>query len=474
MIGQILDGRYQIIQELGRGGFGETFVAIDTKRPGNPHCVVKQLQPKSTHPRALELGERLFRQEAEKLENLGNHDQIPRLLAYFQERGEFYLVQEFIPGSDLTKELPPGVQLSETYVIRLLQEILEVLAFVHQSNLIHRDLKPSNIRRRQSDQKIVLIDFGAVKEVTSQEINAEGKTKFTIPIGSPGYMPNEQANGQPKFSSDIYAVGIIAIQALTGINPDPRALNGGITTDTSTGEIAWKHRVAVNSRLGAVIDKMVRANHLQRYQNAAEALQAITSLTNNSHSNNPTRFLGKWWLGIGLVGVVIPALVWWMTSQIKPPFKMLNYSNYGINIKYPEMWRKREDGFSDGVKFFPSAANQAQNCTTEISVNRSNLAQKILSLDEYKKSVIRQLKESNPQGKVTESSTYLTPESFDAYKLVYNRKEDNCNFQIMEIGTVRNAKAYVVIYSAPPSEYEKYLPIAEEMINSLTIVNTSD
>ncbi len=145
MIGQILGGRYQIVEQLGEGGFGITFLALDTGRPGNPQCVVKQFQPMSTDPRTLEVGERLFKREAEKLEILGKHDQIPRLLFFFQEYQQFYLVQEYIEGHDLSRELVPNAQLSEAYVIKLLYDILEVLVFVHQQNLIHRDLKPSSV-----------------------------------------------------------------------------------------------------------------------------------------------------------------------------------------------------------------------------------------------------------------------------------------------------------------------------------------
>lgn len=86
MIGQILGGRYQILEKLGEGGFGITYIAIDKGRPGNPQCVVKQFKPMSNDPRTLDTGKILFEREAEKLERLGNHDQIPRLLGYFQEQ----------------------------------------------------------------------------------------------------------------------------------------------------------------------------------------------------------------------------------------------------------------------------------------------------------------------------------------------------------------------------------------------------
>lgn len=164
----MLAGHYQVEKVLSKeGGFGETFLARDTHLPGNGICVVKQLKPRQNNPETLVLAKRLFEQEAQVLQELGNNNQnnnqIPRLLAYFEQDNEFYLVQEYIEGHTLNKEIYDGKQLSEFYVIKLLQDTLKVLAFVHQNNVIPRDIKPGNLIRRKQDGNIVLIDFGAVK-----------------------------------------------------------------------------------------------------------------------------------------------------------------------------------------------------------------------------------------------------------------------------------------------------------------------
>ncbi len=273
MLTQILSGRYQIIRHLGGGGFGTTFVAEDTYLPGNPLCVVKQLKPQSTDPLTLQTARRLFDTEAQVLYQLGIHDQIPRLLAYFEENQEFYLVQEFIKGCDLSQELTPGKQLGEDQVILLLQEILEILEFVHQQKVIHRDVNLRNLLRREQDGKLVLIDFGAVKQITTQVVNPQIKTKVTVAIGTPGYVPSEQAHGNPKLSSDIYAVGIIGIQALTGLLPEQ------FLKDADTDEIIWHHQAQVSPELAKILDKMVRYDFRQRYPFATEALQALKELT---------------------------------------------------------------------------------------------------------------------------------------------------------------------------------------------------
>ncbi|QLE56216.1 serine/threonine-protein kinase [Nostoc sp. TCL26-01] len=465
MIGQILGGRYQILEQLGQGGFGVTFIAIDISRPGNPQCIVKQFKSMSTDPYSLTVAKRLFDTEAEKLEKLGNHDQIPRLLAFFAENQQFYIVQEYIEGHDLTQELILGQQLSEPIVIKLLQDILEVLAFVHQQNLIHRDLKPSNIRRRRSDGKVILIDFGAVKEVTTQVVNPQGKPTLTVAIGTPGYMPGEQAKGQPTFHSDIYAVGIIAIQALTGINPYP----SGFPTNPQTGEIVWRTHTQVSLKLANIIDKMVRYDYRQRYHSASEALEAVKTIS-------PKYSLKKVGLGIGVL-VVITLLIFWIFSQFsKPKLTFATYEglNSGITIKYPsENWqliKPSDDIGGELIRFIPKNQNQTDSCLLEITINTNELPQKLLSLEEYKNLAFRKITRNNPNQQITDNSQPSTTLSkFQAYKLTYTRQEEQCKLQSMEIGTVRNGKAYFITYTAEDKEYNKYLDVVEEMINSLEI-----
>ncbi|HIK28837.1 MAG: serine/threonine-protein kinase [Oscillatoriaceae bacterium SKW80] len=273
MVKKRIGGRYQLVKKLGQGGFGKTFLARDLHLPGQPPCVVKQLSPKNTDSANLQAAQSLFEREAEVLYRLGKYERIPQLFAHFQEETEFYLVQEFIEGKDLSKELTPGKKVSEEEAIALLENILEVLEIVHENNVIHRDIKPSNLIRRSKDNKIVLIDFGAVKQINTQVIDSQGQTSVTIAIGSPGYMPNEQMVGKPRFSSDIYAVGMVIIQALTGLHPRE------LSEDIKTGEIIWRDKANVSPKLADVIDKMVRWDFRQRYPSAKEALAAVKNLS---------------------------------------------------------------------------------------------------------------------------------------------------------------------------------------------------
>ncbi len=265
-----LDGRYQAESMLGSGGFGVTYLARDTKRPGKPQCVIKQLVPARRDANFVNLARRLFNTEAEILSRLGHHPQIPHLLAYFEEQQEFYLVQEFIDGTPLDRELEGATApWSEERVLDLLQQLLPVLGFIHSQYTIHRDLKPGNIIRERHRGKLVLIDFGAVKEIHPQAAIDRDRT---IAIGTRGYTPPEQYAGQPNYSSDIYALGAIAIQALT--NTHPRYL----PVDETTGNLIWQDRATVSPALAKVLDKMVAYHFITRYQSATAVLMDLAAI----------------------------------------------------------------------------------------------------------------------------------------------------------------------------------------------------
>jgi len=275
-VGKILSQRYKVVKVLGSGGFSETYVAEDLQRPGNPLCVVKQLKPASNQPQHLQLARRLFQLEAESLEKLGKHDQIPQLLAYFEQDQEFYLVQELIVGHPLSWELKGGKPISEGAVIEILGNLLEVLEFVHGENVIHRDIKPSNIIRRHSDRKLVLIDFGAVKRVSTQLLEPNKQTSLTVSVGTQGYAPSEQSAGHAFFSTDIYALGMTAIKAVTGLHPHELPL------DAKTGEVIWKDKAQISPELAEILSIMVRYDFRQRYRSASEALSTLKKLVDAS------------------------------------------------------------------------------------------------------------------------------------------------------------------------------------------------
>lgn len=313
--GKILHHRYRIVEILGQGGFGKTYLAKDSPLD-NRLCAIKEIpQPPSDDPNVLQQAKGRFDREVRALSQLGQHPQIPQVFDQFEENHNFYLVQEYIAGNPLSDELTPGEKWEEIRSIALLREILEVLKFVHQKGVIHRDIKPSNLIRR-TDGKIVLIDFGAVREIGTLTVNNSGEM-VTTTIGSPGYMPPEQQYGNPDFCSDLYAVGVIIIQTLTGINPQ-RFLR-----DPDTCEIIWiyatpdRPMIQISDRFTAIINKMVHYDFRKRYQSITEILPDLERVIDSSRSPNRERvrrrysprlrilFLSVCGCGIGIIIAVI-------------------------------------------------------------------------------------------------------------------------------------------------------------------------
>lgn len=275
--GDELAGRYKIIDKLGQGGFARTYTAQDMQNLGNPPCVIKEIPfPKSENSLVLERARNRFQREANALHILGKDSRIPELFDRFEENENFYLVQEFIEGTPLSQELIQGQQWTEADVVALLREIIEILILIHKANIIHRDITPSNLIRRKKDRKLVLIDFGAVKEISTFTSNSTGEILTSQAIGTSGYMPAEQYNPRsvPQPCNDIYPVGIIAIQALTGRRPT------NLPHDPETGEILWIFSTAerVSDGLTNILNQMARFNFQERYQSAAEVLEALNSI----------------------------------------------------------------------------------------------------------------------------------------------------------------------------------------------------
>lgn len=261
----LLNNRYRVLHVLGEGGFGETFLAEDTHLPSKRRCVIKQLKPAMLLNTPIV--QELFEREAAILEALGeNNPQIPRLFAYFAEAERFYLVQEHIDGQNLRQKLKKQGSFSEAEVKRLLISLLPVVAFIHNQRIIHRDIKPDNIMLRTENQQPVLIDFGVVKEVMGTVINSQGNLTQTMVVGSPGYMSPEQAAGRPTFASDLFSLGLTAIQLLT--NQDPQRM-----VDLRTGDIDWHpYAPQVSPTLKRILDRAISTQAAGRYLAAEEML----------------------------------------------------------------------------------------------------------------------------------------------------------------------------------------------------------
>ena len=289
---QILNDRYRIIQVLGRGGFGVSALAKDYQLPSHPYCVIKQLCPLSQAPDALERARWRFQREAKTLAQLGSHAQIPLLLNYFEKQGRFFLVQEFIPGKTLTQLVKEGMPWKESQVIEFLEAILPVIGYVHRQGVIHRDIKPSNIIRCQSDDRFVLLDFGAVKSVlTSEETTSHSTVQF---VGTNGFAPVEQRQLRPCFASDLYALGMTSLFLLTGQWPQ------AFPFDRISQKVQWEKFVTVSKPMSVLLTHLLHPDLAQRYRSAEDVLKAIQIMQalqhktqNNTQNKNQNKTRGN-------------------------------------------------------------------------------------------------------------------------------------------------------------------------------------
>ncbi|MDB9527695.1 CHASE2 domain-containing protein [Oscillatoria sp. CS-180] len=349
MTENLLFERYQLVRPLGEGGFAKTYLAQDGQEK-DVLCVIKHLTlPGSSTPLTLanssppflETARRLFKAEAAALRQLGTHDRIPKLLDAFESQGEFYLVQEYIDGESLSEVFQRQPLWQESQVVELLQEVLPILAFIHVQHVIHRDVKPSNLMRRRTDGKLMLIDFGAVKEITTQ-VNPDGSDRFTVSVGTQGYSAPEQLAGRPRYSSDLYSLGMTVVRGLTGRSPTELAEN------PQTGELLWETEVPdVSPGLKLFLRRLTHASIYQRYASATAALEDLNNLETLSaahkadfpqttlhlptpvpESKGATKSPWRW-----LRGAIAPSLVTLIVLSIRQvggwmPFELLVYDEW--------------------------------------------------------------------------------------------------------------------------------------------------
>ncbi|MBO1058938.1 MAG: SUMF1/EgtB/PvdO family nonheme iron enzyme [Dolichospermum sp. JUN01] len=306
----LLINRFRVLRVLSaEGGFGRTYLAEDSQKL-NETCVLKQLAPKQSGTYALKKATELFIEEAKRLQDLGEHPQIPTLFAYFEDNGFLYLVQQFIKGENLLDELEQKGKYNENQIRELLLDLLPPLNFIHERKVIHRDIKPQNIMRRASDGKLVLIDFGASKQLTTTV-----HTQIGTQIGSYGYSPLEQIQGCEAYpASDLFALGATCFHLLTGVHPfNLWTINGFSWVNN------WRQHLPspVSQELGKVLDKLLKIEIQERYQSADEVIKDIqipptfvVSLggnKNQSLGNSPTTINRRGFIygGLFLGGVTV-------------------------------------------------------------------------------------------------------------------------------------------------------------------------
>ncbi|MGL5871374.1 MAG: protein kinase domain-containing protein [Xenococcaceae cyanobacterium] len=491
IVGKILRGRYYIVKELGKGGFSVTYLAQDRDLPGYPLCVVKRLQPRINDRVSWQNAQKRFVTEAVVLQKLGENPQIPNLLAHFEENQEFYLVQEFVDGENLEEQIERQL-FNETEAIAVLQDVLEILQFVHSRGVIHRDLKPSNLIRRYYDRKIVLIDFGAVKEITVAS-GMQATASYTNIIGTIGYMPPEQIAGQPNFTSDIYALGKTIVYGLTGQLIDE---------DSSTVEVANSANLGrLSPKLTNILNTMTKQNFNQRYQSVSDVLAdlnkqefSLPAIYPNTFNNNRNReiftgnkkndlpaiaqqFLRSKIVTFSAIAVILILLVsiglsWLTVFKKNEEFQQfLTYENnlYNFKIKYPESWEKQEidDPITGEIVAFVSENESDSDLFQEkIIITVEDLPIDTKTLEDYQEEIFEKLRKAKNSGLTIEEERPTKLSKRAAQKIVYLRQDSRIDLQQMEIFTIENERVFVITYAAERAKYSKFFKTAQAIIKS--------
>lgn len=267
----LLRNRYKIIKLLGKGGFGRTFLAHDTDNL-NERCVVKQLTFQSTNAWMAQKAIQLFEGEAQQLQQLGTHPQIPALLGYFEDDGCLYLIQQFIEGKNLKQLLEHQGAFTGEQIEQILLNLLPVLQYIHERGVIHRDIKPDNIMHIPGTRKYVLIDFGVAKPIPDPAQELSGTV-----LGSPGFAPFEQMRlGIATPSGDLFGLGASCFYLLSQTSPSTLATEHGYSWLES-----WNSYVSqpLSPLLKQVMSQLLQKEVSNRYQSAAAALQELTTTT---------------------------------------------------------------------------------------------------------------------------------------------------------------------------------------------------
>lgn len=345
----LLVERYWAKNILGEGGFGRTFLAVDEFKPSKPLCVIKQFLPQAQGTSNIQKASELFAQEAQRLEELGKHPQIPDLFAYFSHNNRQYLVQELIDGQTLQQELENKGIYTEDEICELLQDILPLLNFVHQNQIIHRDLKPENIIRRNLDSKLVLVDFGAAKFVATSQCSSTGTIIGTVPYCAP-----EQGKGKPDFISDLYSLGVTCLHLLANVEPTE-------LFDDWQGEWIWRKHLklnAVSNHLGQIIDKLIEPKPKHRYQSVAAVLKDLELKDSTSRYPRLEAFLkGRQWREADIETSQVICQLAQREQEGWLDYKSIKNLPYSDLLEIDRLWRKYSNnrfGFSIQKQIYQS------------------------------------------------------------------------------------------------------------------------
>ena len=498
IVGKILCDRYRVIRQLSKNSFSSVLIAEDLEHKSKLQCQIERLQP---HYDSEVLGTRSWQKILQEfvtqgniIKNISQHPQIPQLLAFFECDREFYLVREFIDADSLEEKLTYS-SIDEAEAISWLQEILGILDFVHQADITHLNIQPSSLIQDRNGQKF-LTDFSSVKNAIFTD-----KNLFKT-IGNDDFYPLEQQEGNPNFTTDIYALGKTIIYALTG--KVANSIQAESLQSFSESDLSRDKNISVANirpELADILNKMVRDRPEKRYQSATEVLeeldfnQPVVTLpppvftnfspppSNLNLKDKSKKFQLKkkktqsrqkmLWLLLALPFIValIIILIGINRNSYKD-FVTYKNSNYQFEIKYPEDWVQRDldDPITGEIVVFSSGLETAVDPFSEkVYIAVEYLSSEPITLEEYTQEVFKRIRQAKGSDIEIHQDRKARVSKYPARRVIYSREEDGLQLRQMETFTIKGDRVYIAIYTAERAKFSKFLDTANKIINSWEI-----
>ena len=499
LLGQLLNGRYLIVRQLQQKSSYITYLAEDQEKLGYGQCLVKQFTLAINNTNNWHKGDRFKHflvREVKRVCQFNEHPQIPPILDYFLWGKELCLIRKFIVGETL-KEITHR-QLAESEVFYCLQETLTVLDVIHQAGEMHLNLKPANIIFATISQKIFITDFDRL-EYSLQDKIVKSEIIKTTSSQDDYWVAPEQKIGKPQFSSDFYALGAIAIKALTGKYPhEIRFDNLDNYARASLVDTRSAKTTHISSQLAKVLHNLVDENPELRFQSARAILQSLTQTENvvvlpsldtisspferrkilnkeqSHHKLAQNKLRKRIKLLIIAVSVMLVAIAFsliFITDSDRPQFAEYRNENYGIALKYPQDWtvEELEDPITGEIAVLVSPLENASDSFQEkIYLSINNLS---TDREEYGRYLLNKMQNTSNIMNVTYKQDSAILANLPAQSIIYQRKQENIDLQQQEIFTVKNGKVYALTYIAEKNKYQKFLDTVNRVIKSFTIEN---
>lgn len=524
IVGKILRDRYRLIQELSLDDFSKVYVAVDLAQGNAPQCRIEMLQPlyesEILGTQSWQKVLQKFVEQGHLLQQISQHPQIPRLLAFFESDREFYLVHELIPGKSLDKKLAHSV-IDEGEAIEWLRGILTILESVHQAGVAHLNIQPSSLVQHQ-DGRMFLDDFAGIK---NSILFANKSPKI---IANKDFSPTEQKLGKPDFTTDIYALGKTIIYALTGNISEfiqAKSSRSNDAHESSTADnlaidninnlsLTKISRANIRPELAAILNKMVRENPSERFQSATEVLTELnfeqqnmiafpppflsnqqsfpssgksppksssSGLSSRSQNRNQRSARirrsklsqGIVWFLVTLPFIVALAIVFiGLNKNAYKGFIAYTNNDYQFEIQHPKNWSRRDldDPITGEIVAFASPLETETDLYLEkVSITVEYLPSPTTTLEEYSAKVFERIEQekSNNIEVYQERKTKIGDSA--ARMIVYSRQERGLNLRQLEVFTIKNNQVYIAIYTAERAKFSKFLATAEKIIDSWKI-----